>query len=88
MPGTPLITFSNGVATVLEPTSALAPRYLARTFIEGGAISGKSSIGRVKKERAPNRVMNREMTSERIGRRMKISNIYAYFLTLLIVVKT
>ena len=51
MPGTPLITFSRGVATVLAATSAFAPLYLARMETDGGAMSGKSSTGKVKKDK-------------------------------------
>ena len=40
MPGTPLIAFSMGEATVCSSVVADAPGYTASTVTTGGAISG------------------------------------------------
>src|SRR5690606_6735335 len=61
IPGTPLIAFSNGTATVLAHTSAFAPRYFALTDTEGGMISGYCVIGREKKDNIPSNTMSREI---------------------------
>ena len=75
MPGTPLITFSRGVATVLAATSAFAPLYLARMETDGGAMSGKSSTGKVKKDKSPSNTKKREITSDKTGLLINKSNI-------------
>ena len=75
MPGTPLMARSNGVATALAHTSALAPLYLARTVTDGGTMFGNCVTGSVNSAPTPSRVMKSEITSDSTGRRMKILNI-------------
>src|SRR5687768_537235 len=65
IPGTPLIAFSSGVATVFEQTSALAPRYLALTETDGGMMSGYWLMGSEKKDKAPSKTINKDITRER-----------------------
>jgi hypothetical protein len=79
IPGTPLIAFSNGVATVFAQTSALAPRYLALTETEGGMMSGYWLMGSEKKDNPPKSRNNREITIDSTGRLIKMLNINTSF---------
>src|SRR5690606_34650429 len=64
-----------GVATALANTSAFAPVYFAVTVTEGGTISGNCVIGSVFNDISPSRVMNTEITVERIGLLINSSNM-------------
>src|SRR5512139_859755 len=71
MPGTPLIAFSSGAATVCSSTSADAPGYTACTVTTGGAISGYCATGSVRIAASPASTMKIEITAAKIGRSMK-----------------
>src|SRR3954466_3139578 len=71
MPGTPLIAFSIGDATVCSMVCADAPGYTACTVTTGGAISGYCAIGSERIAARPASTRNSEITAAKIGRSMK-----------------
>src|ERR1043165_2704483 len=71
MPGTPLIAFSSGDATVCSIVCADAPGYTACTVTTGGAISGYCAIGSERIAARPASTRNSEITTAKIGRSMK-----------------
>src|SRR5512142_144746 len=71
MPGTPLIAFSIGDATVCSTVVADAPGYTAWTVTTGGAISGYWAIGSARIDARPAMMKNVAMTAAKIGRSMK-----------------
>src|SRR3982750_2224261 len=71
MPGTPLIAFSIGEATVSSTVCAEAPGYTACTVTTGGAISGYWAIGSERMAARPAMMKNVAMTTAKIGRSMK-----------------
>src|SRR4051812_10060648 len=85
MPGTPLIAFSSGDATVCSSVVADAPGYTACTVTTGGAISGYCATGSERIAARPASTRNSEITAAKIGRSMKKREnmVYsAYFLAL------
>src|SRR5689334_10353397 len=76
---TPLIASSIGVATALATTSAFAPGYDAVTCTVGGAISGKSVIGKTNNDNRPNNVMMMETTVDKTGLSMNLFSIQSEF---------
>src|SRR6478752_7377443 len=71
MPGTPLIAFSIGDATVCSSVCADAPGYTACTVTTGGALSGYCATGRARIAARPASTMKVAMTTAKIGRSMK-----------------
>src|SRR5689334_13099163 len=71
MPGTPLIAFSIGDATVCSSVCAEAPGYVACTVTTGGAISGYCAIGSDRIAARPASTMNVARTIAKTGRSMK-----------------
>src|SRR6185437_16299779 len=71
MPGTPLIAFSIGDATVCSSVCADAPGYVAVTVTTGGAISGYCAIGSERIAASPASTMNVARTIAKTGRSMK-----------------
>src|SRR3982751_4821608 len=71
MPGTPLIAFSIGEATVCSTVVADAPGYTACTVTTGGAISGYCATGSARMEASPAMMKNVAITAAKIGRSMK-----------------
>jgi len=70
---------SIGVATALATTSAFAPGYDAVTCTVGGAISGKSVIGRTNKDNNPNNVTMMETTVDKTGLSINLFSIQYEF---------
>src|SRR5436190_6516929 len=71
MPGTPLIAFSIGEATVCSTVVADAPGYTACTVTTGGAISGYCATGSARMDASPAMMKNVAITAAKMGRSMK-----------------
>src|SRR6516164_9412013 len=68
---TPLISCSNGVATVRDTVSADAPGYDAVTCTVGGTISGYRAIGRIARAPRPKDITKMLSTVAKRGRSIK-----------------
>src|SRR4051812_46321656 len=71
MSSTPLISCSNGAATVSAIVFGLAPGNWARTTTVGGTTSGYSEIGSKNADSAPKTKITTDRTPAKIGRSTK-----------------
>jgi hypothetical protein len=72
IPGTPLIARSSGTIAAFVTVSAFAPVYSTDTFTSGGATLGNCVIGKPNIARPPSKVIIIEITTESIGRLIKV----------------
>src|SRR5574343_388087 len=71
IPSAPFTCSSIGEATFCDTVSALAPGYVADTWICGGVMLGYWAIGNDTMATRPAMVMMIEITAEKIGRSIK-----------------
>ena len=69
----PLSLSSKTRVTVSSTTKALAPVYVALTFTTGGATSGYSEMGSLKRETSPKIIMIKAITMAKIGLFIKVT---------------
>ena len=79
IPGTPFNARSNGITTDLINNSLFAPGYSAVILTFGGEIAGNCVTGNLTNDKIPKKTIINEMTIERTGLRINLSNIIFVF---------